>query len=409
MTNFTNEQTMLLILLRRALWDESPEAPAGADWEAVDRMAREQGVTSLVYDGARQMNTDIPTEILGKWRQKMLHGVVHNERLLTAQTELLTRLEQAGIPAVILKGSSVARYYPQPALRVLGDTDVLVSREHVEPAKQILTELGYRMHESDHGFHIGFRSEKAYVELHYGVTDFPDSPGGEAAARIAAGFLDERSFGNIDHHPFPVLTEENQGLSLLLHMVRHMFDQSIGLRQLCDWAVYAAGQDRQVLTGKLLPMLESCGLLEYAKTATAVCVHYLGLQDWHLGWCADVREDLCREFMHEVFRGGNMGQADREGMGSLFTERSHMGTEISAWKALLLRLTKRVYEQFPWVKRCKPLLPAFWIWLPARYWIRSVFGLRPRKKPNRVIHNALQTRYLYDRLKLFELDGSTRP
>lgn len=403
MTNFTDEQTMLLILLRRALWQESREAPAGVDWETVDRMAWEQGVISLVYDGARQMNTEIPLELLGKWRQKMLHGVVHNERLMAAQAELLLRLEQAGIPAVILKGSSVARYYPQPALRVLGDTDVLVRKEDVEPAQAVLRELGYREYEADHGFHIGFRSEKAYVELHYGVTEFPESPGGEIAAQAAERFLEETGSAAIDGRRFPVLTEGNQGLSLLLHMARHMFERSIGLRQLCDWAVYVAGQNRQVLTGELLPLLESCGLLEYAKAATGVCVAYLGLDPWHLCWCGDVGEAMCRDFLQEIFRGGNMGQANQESMGSLFTERKHMGTGVSAWKALLLRLTDRVYGQFPWVKTWKILLPVFWIWLPVRYWIRSVRGLRPPKKANKVLYTALQTRSLYDRLKLFEL------
>lgn len=409
MTHLTNEQRMLLILLRRGLWNEDCEVPARVDWEIVDQMAKEQGVISLVYDGARQINMNIPPEILGKWKKKMLQGVGHNEQLLAAQGEVVTQLEKAGVSSVILKGSSVARYYPQPALRVLGDTDILVRKGDLEAAKEVLGNLGYCMHESDHSFHIGFRKGKSYVELHYGVTDFPDSPGGEAAAKIAEGFLEKTAFGGIDSHRFPVLTEENQALSLLLHMIRHMFDHSIGLRQLCDWLMYVSCQEPEVFQRETLPVLEQCGLLEYAKAATKVCVQHLGLDEKHRIWCADAEDKVCHAFLMDIFRGGNMGQADKESMGGLFTDHKHMGERDSALGSLLLYLTDLVYKQFPWVKRCRILLPFFWLFLPVRYWIRSLLGLRPKKNVNNVLSSAVRSRQLYDQLKVFELNGTREP
>ena len=118
---------------------------------------------------------------------------------------------------------------------------------------------------------------------------------------------------------------------------------------------------------------------------------------------------MCHAFLMDIFRGGNMGQADKEGMGGLFTDHKHMGERDSALGSLLLYLTDLVYKQFPWVKRCRILLPLFWLFLPVRYWIRSLLGLRPKKNVNKVLSAAVRSRQLYDQLKVFELDGTREP
>jgi len=52
---------------------------------------------------------------------------------------------QLKIPVVILKGAALATtIYPNPALRPLSDIDLLIPRQHLEPAVQALKSLGYR-------------------------------------------------------------------------------------------------------------------------------------------------------------------------------------------------------------------------------------------------------------------------
>ena len=55
MTNLTMEQQALLLLIQSSLWGACAKLPAQIDWAKVDEMAKEQGVTSLVYDGAIKM------------------------------------------------------------------------------------------------------------------------------------------------------------------------------------------------------------------------------------------------------------------------------------------------------------------------------------------------------------------
>lgn len=399
MKHLTAEQRAVLALLRRSLWGESPDIPEKVNWETLHRIAKEQAVISYMYDGARAAQAAVPARILEQWKQVLLRGVAKNERLLKAQDDLIAWFSQAGIPCVILKGSSVAQYYPQPDLRILGDIDILVKKADVERASAILEQQGYAYHEHEHGFHLSYNRPGAYVELHYHVTSLPENSGGKIAGEVIDGFLEDIRQGAVGSHHFPVLSEANQGLTLILHMIRHMFLGGIGLRQLADWAVYVANND---LSG-VLPVLERCGVLLYAKVATKVCVQYLGLSGQDLSWCEDVEEDLCREFLGDIFRGGNMGTADTESLGSWFTDERIGSSGKSSLAVLLTRLTHLSYQRFPFTRKYKVLLPFFWVFLPVRYWVRSLLGLRPKKPVSKVVATARQRRELYDMLKMFEV------
>ena len=47
------------------------------------------------------------------------------------------------VPYVILKGTSVAQYYPYPDYRMMGDIDIMTRREDLETACEQLMEAGY--------------------------------------------------------------------------------------------------------------------------------------------------------------------------------------------------------------------------------------------------------------------------
>lgn len=404
MNHFTPERQALLILLRKSLWGESGSFPPGIDWETVAAIAKDHAVVSLAYDGAVAAAAAVPEALLENWKKTLLRGVLHNERLLIAQDALLARFEEAGIPAVVLKGSSVARYYPQPELRVLGDIDILVREADLEAVAGIMEAQGYIKRESEHGFHIGYARAGACVEIHYHVTDFPDSAGGQAAEKVTAHFLEDIHPGTVGNHTFPVLSESHQAISLLLHMIRHMFSTGIGLRQLCDWAVYVSSVDPALFVGETIPLLSQCGLLRYAEVATGACVEYLGLPDQHLSWCAGVEKDVCRAFAADVFRSGNMGAANTEAMGSLFTDREAMGRKQAPVQALAVGVNRLAYMHFPVMRKYRILLPLAWVYLPLRYFVRSLLGLRPKKSAVKVVVSAKKRRDLYEKLRMFEID-----
>ena len=180
-----------------------------------------------------------------------------------------------------------------------------------------------------------------------------------------------------------------------------MIAGGIGFRQLCDWAVFLKKQNDY---DGMLMLFRECGLLHFAKVVTKACVCYLGLECKDSFRCLDVDEALVNAFMNDVFRSGNMGNADQEKNSTLFADRSMLDkNNQNAIVGLIVNLNKLANKHFPITVKHKWLLPAFWIFLPLRYIVRSMFGLRKKKNIIRMLKQSNKRFELHKELHLYEV------
>lgn len=394
-------QKALLTLLAQALWGNGG-ALVEADWEQVEELAKDQGVLPMLYRGAMKYKDIIPAERIRIWRGAMYAAVLQNDHVNQAQSEILDWLAAKGIRAAILKGASVARYYTPSDMRYLGDIDILIDQSELDRTSEVLKEHGYRLNEHDHDFHVSFVRGDVTLELHYKASVVPNRKGGQVAGKIMDQFLDDATMVSMNDISFPALSEKHQALMLLMHMERHVIESGIGLRQLCDWAVFLSAQEKPL--DDFVYMFRECGLLTFAKAVTKACVLYLGMQGKCAAWCLSSVESLVDALMADVFRSGNMGKADRQGESELFVGRSMLNNENqNAIKSLIQNLNRLAYRHFPITMRCKWLLPVFWFYLPMRYILRSLLGLRKKKSVFRALKQSNKRFELHKRLHLYEV------
>ena len=403
MMPMTNEQAALLSIIRRSLWSNKEDMPA-ANWDQVEELARKQGVLSLLYLGVNRNIGVVPQERVRIWRGAMLAGVLQNEQMNADQQELLNHLREDSVRCSILKGTSAARFYPHPDARCLGDIDLLVDQTNLNQVEQILTKLQYRKVEHEHDFHISYARGTTTVEVHYSASEVPNKEGGSAAQKEMNDFLEHTHTVPLNDMVFPVLSDSHQALMQILHMERHMLTGGIGLRQLCDWSVFVANADIHHWVRYSVAMLERCGLLIYASVITRACVRYLGLVEECASWCLPVQDSLVDEFMQDVFSGGDMGKAEEDAANRLFTNRNALADEQhNVVKGLITTLNKLAYRNFPITKKYKVLLPFCWVYLPARYIVRSFLGLRPKKNVLSAVGASNKRYSLYKKLHLYEV------
>ena len=113
------------------------------DWSALVERAQGNGVAPLLYRRLREI-PHIPPTALDPLRQAYYQNAAANTLRYRELEQVLSALEAAGIPTLVLKGPALAlTIYPDPALRVIGDLDLLVRREQVEQAMAALRRLGY--------------------------------------------------------------------------------------------------------------------------------------------------------------------------------------------------------------------------------------------------------------------------
>lgn len=139
----------LLSLVRASLWqvpaDTAPFTGAPADWNDIGALARLQTVAPLAVEGAMTLPPHLqpPKE----WLLKGLSLVERNKRthllLDSCVAETFTRLAEAGITPVLLKGLAYARAYPKPTLRQCGDIDIYVGEDSYHRAYEASRRYGW--------------------------------------------------------------------------------------------------------------------------------------------------------------------------------------------------------------------------------------------------------------------------
>jgi hypothetical protein len=212
------------------------------DWADIADLARHQGVSPLLYwwlaesaiDGER--GPDVPQEVLDGLRADLYaataQGLLAERQLAT----VLAALSQAEVPAMVIKGAALGSFYPDAALRLYGDIDIMVPQAQLDAAERALTELGYQCFASrgwwlDHFHHLPpmvREGDRVPVELHWRL-DYQ-----EAKGRLPVDDLWARAVPWAIHGQ-PALRLD--GVDMVLYLCRHAVVQHRvhgAFRALCD-------------------------------------------------------------------------------------------------------------------------------------------------------------------------------
>lgn len=396
-------QEKLLKILSDVLWKKTPvHEYSEQEWEEILSTAEDQGVLFLVLQGCTSIRQQLSPESWQKWRSKLISTMVNNELLMETQSKVIDALRNDGIPCAVLKGSSVSACYYNPSARALGDIDLLVPAKLIEQASHILVSHGFHAPKDSfaHPYHIDFYQNGIVVELHYAVSTFPDSPAGREAKRFLESWQKQIQQKHIGNHTFQCLSDSQQALSLLIHMERHMTTGCIGLRQLCDWAVFLTSITPDYLATQILPELKLCGLAEFATMLTQTAVRFLGLNSVYEMSFLSVRKRNVQAMIEEILRAGSIhNKNNAEDSSSFFVEES--GTKSSI-RVFISKMNLLARKRFPLTEKLPFLLPLFWFYIPLRYWFRSLMGKRRRKSLLRTIVITKQRKKLYRAMNLFK-------
>ncbi|WP_337661200.1 nucleotidyltransferase family protein [Erythrobacter sp. Alg231-14] len=159
-----------------------PVWPSGetVDWRAVWSRIDYHGVPLLLHSSKDR---------LVGWPDALLDRIVEEARLIVlwetthrdAVTKILTALHEAGIDAIVMKGTALAySFHNDPAIRRRGDTDLLVRPRDQERTRAIFRDLGWYKRDDPHGLYHqeGWLHDAAgffvhSIDLHWEPTDKP--------------------------------------------------------------------------------------------------------------------------------------------------------------------------------------------------------------------------------------------
>ncbi len=366
-------------------------------WSLVWREAYVQAVSLIAFAGKTPENCDEKHIALIRHKLKDdLRVVMHVNK---EHIRLHSIMTEAGIPYVILKGAASAAYYPDPLMRAMGDVDFLVDVNDVERACKVLEEKGFKRNPKEHEKHIVYFDENRHYEMHITPAGVPKGQDGDKVRDLLKDILEKSCEYETDFGKIKVPSKFHHGLVILLHTCCHLTNEGIGLRQLCDWAVFVSSFSENEFRETFEEKLKTVGLWRFAQILTKASADYLGSKSF--SWADEADDELTEDIIKDVFKSGNLGQKNPASMQeSLFVTDS--GEKKSIIKHFFSSVNEIVYFYWGFTKRFKILLPLGWLWFGGRYIIRSLMGKRPKISVKDIKAGVSKRTDLYEEIKFFK-------
>jgi hypothetical protein len=272
------------------------------DWDRLVARAEAHGLAPLLRAHLRAVGVSLP----GPGAATLIGLAAYHRRRAAAQEtalgDALDALGPAGVSPLLLKGAALARLiYPDPALRPMGDIDLLVAPDEIDRAGVVLAERGFvappQPHSRAAAKHRVFTRESngvtVNVELHFRL----ESPNGKAES-------DPRTeWSRFDASARPLVIGGRTARALgptdgLRHLVRHLrahVDVFTPLRLvwICDIVAFAERFVEEIDWAAFRQadpdVVRVLGLLDVVSPLAAAARERVGLGPARAGEWADFR------------------------------------------------------------------------------------------------------------------------
>lgn len=325
------EMDAFLALVRVGLWDDVKvkgyglkfnDLPTAIDYDKVLQLAEEQSVVGLVTAGAEWFM------VHGSWckipliEKLTLLGKCQlieqrNEAMNRFIAGLVTRMQEAGIKAVLVKGQGVAQCYDKPLWRSAGDIDLLLDDENYDKAKIFLSPLSEKAVVEDVcKKHLSIQISGFTIELHgrmpFVLSHRADKVIDEVIAVTLLKVRDEQltvrvwKNGNTDVY---LPNADNNVILVFTHNLHHFFIEGVGLKQICDWCrllwTYRDELDKELLGKRLRDM----GLMSEWKVFASLAVNTLGMPQEAMPFYDDSHSYKIKanRVLRHIMKSGNLG------------------------------------------------------------------------------------------------------
>lgn len=400
------KSSLLRIVGYQLFGGERPKANADA-LKILDE-AKAQTVFTSVFPFLQEDVLKNHPESFAELQEDYFRNLILNTNNLQEHRELHELMTSRDIPYVSIKGLSSAYYYPDSSLRDMGDVDFLVNINDFEKAKNAVLSAGFAV---DHGddedsIHIAFTRDPMSVwEQHRSVNGIPGGVIGELIEKDINSAIGTARSAEYEGSVCMIPDKYHHGLIILLHMASHMTGEGIGLRHLCDWAVFVNSFTDDEFAVMFAEKLRSFGLWKYAQIMTSVCEEYLGIKRNRWAVNPQIDANLMSEVIEDILSGGNFGKKDLNRYREIkyISNRGERTVDDKNVVAQVARtLNQKVYSDYRFIDKHHILLPAGWIAEGVKYTGLLISGKRKSKGTSAMLKEAAKRKDIYSKMDLFE-------
>lgn len=230
----------MFALLKYSLWNENINIVISEkDITVIMELAKCQSVIGLITDAI--ISNDIP---VGRDNVMILlsylNAVKRNNRNVDeGLTELCSLLKNNFIEYFVFKGQTMAHLYDKQNIRCAGDVDFYCAEKDREKLLRLL-ENDVSFNDEVSFKHLSYKKNGVDFELHFKLANFSVKSHQKFWDSLIEAEIQNKKCDNISINDIDVstLSPTTNAVYLFIHIYHHFMKEGIGLRQLCDWAVF---------------------------------------------------------------------------------------------------------------------------------------------------------------------------
>ncbi|MFD2905873.1 nucleotidyltransferase domain-containing protein [Sphingobacterium anhuiense] len=310
-------------LLRIGLWGKESlqlTTPLSeSDWSKIRSYAIHHTVEGLIYDSFKYLEENqLPPQALRlKWTIRIDQIERHNAKMNEVIASQYTAFIKQGLQPILQKGQGVAACYEIPQHRISGDIDWYFEEDRYAKARQMLKDKNLAFKDT-HGFSLEYDWKGIHIEHHKRLFDIRSPFKSTYLKEIQKSYQNKQKELIINGVPIRLLAPELQLLQVNAHILKHLINFGIGLRQICDSARLYHHVASQIDSKILKEIYKKTGILNWTHLLHILLVENLGLKKellpfpyppaWNAQWMMD-----------EIWYSGNFGQHDERYEGAKIT------------------------------------------------------------------------------------------
>lgn len=309
-----NNELVLLNILRSGLWNERhSNTIISCDFSELLAIAERQAVLGVVGQviSTDKVRYDIPIELMKKVKAYMTRIYLSNEIVNEKLIETLKFLRENHIEPILLKGQSVAQLYLEPKLRMCGDIDFYVGENKYKESYTALCGIASKISDQESifkGKDFTMLMGNVSFDIHRILGFYRIKRYNAKFQEVCAKGLFHTSEVVIDNVPVSTLSETFNAFYLFHHLFNHFLITGIGLRHLCDYAVFLHASSSKIDRDELYRSIDMMGLWKPWEAFGGVIVNYLGLSSADFPFYKEVPAWKLKKILFHIFEEGNFGK-----------------------------------------------------------------------------------------------------
>ena len=323
------------------------------DWGAVVWCFKIHELAGILYHQCRDF---IPADCRTELQRQNAAVMYYHANRLWEEESLKKALTESGITFFGIKGAAVAEFYPQPAYRTMGDTDLVVHAGDMEGVDVILMSMGYENEKKSDDCGWKYSKNDMAVEVHESL--------------VLEGLSHDREctcfFGNPwDYVRGNELNWSYHFLFLIYHLRKHFVDRGVGLRQFVDIAVLTKGN-----TGLDWPWIQDrlreLNMWEFARRVFALNRYWFGTEvplevgEFDRGFLASATGKILRNGVFGFHDAGNRDNSTANRIRNKKKKKYGVGKILLGFFPEYGQMV--IHEEYAFLRGRKYLLPLAWIY-----------------------------------------------